>query len=70
MLEVLQEKPRVKSAVAYIYRRYTRKQVRYNACGMKFLQVSWNYKDQILTNTQVPFEKLTTFKIPDLLTPS
>ena len=51
MLEVLQEKPRVKSAVANIYIDvYTRKQVRYNACGMKFLQVSWNYKDQILTN--------------------
>ena len=44
MLEVLQEKPRVKSAVANIYRRFTRKQVRYNACGMNFLQVSWNYK--------------------------
>ena len=50
MLEVLQEKPRVKSAVANIYRRYTKKQIRYNACGMKFLQVSWNYKDEILTN--------------------
>ena len=50
MLEVLQEKPRVKSAVANIYRRYPRKQVRYNAFGMKFLQVSWNYKDEILTN--------------------
>ena len=56
MFEVPKEKPRVKSAVSHIYRRYTRKQVRYNACGMKFLQVSWNYKDQILTNTQVPFE--------------
>ena len=50
MLEVLQEKPRVKSAVANIYRRYPRKQVGYNACVMKFLQVSWNYKDEILTN--------------------
>ena len=50
MLEVLQEKPRVKSAVANIYRRYTEKQIRYNACGMKFLQVSWNYEDEILTN--------------------
>ena len=36
--------------IIYIYRRYPRKQVRYNACGMKFLQVSWNYKDEILTN--------------------
>ena len=36
--------------ITYIYRRYTRKQIRYNACGMKNLQVSWNYKDQILTN--------------------
>ena len=58
MLEVLQEKPRVKSAVLYIYIRYPRKQVRYNACGMRFLQVSWNYKDEILTNIQVPFESL------------
>ena len=58
MLEVLQEKPRVKSAIAYIYRRYSRNQVRYNACGMRFLQVSWNYKDEILTNIQVPFENL------------
>ena len=58
MLEVLQEKPRVKSAVLYIHRRYSRKQVRYNACGMNFLQVSWNYKDEILTNIQVPFENL------------
>ena len=61
MLEVLQEKPRVKSVVSYIYRRYPRKQVRYNACGMKFLQVSWNYKDEILTNIQVPFENLNNF---------
>ena len=57
-MEALQEKPRVKSAVLYIYRRYPRKQVRYNACGMNFLQVSWNYKDEILTNIQVPFENL------------
>ena len=55
MFEVPKEKPRVKSAVSHIYID-VRKQIRYNACGMKFLQVSWNYKDQILTNIQVPFE--------------
>ena len=70
MLELLQEKPRVKSAVSSIYRRYPRKQVRYNACEMRFIQVSWNYKDEILTNIQVPFENLNNFKIPELLTPS
>ena len=57
-MEALQETSRKIGGIIHIYRRYPRKQVRYNACGMNFLQVSWNYKDEILTNIQVPFENL------------